>query len=80
MDSWEKKEKAHLKRVQERKKKTTDDTQTPRPKRRMQPDDADMFLKLACALKIIMAQTIKDADMPRAKHLLFAFLLKFLEV
>lgn len=43
----------------------------------MQQDDADNFLKLAAALKILLAHTIRDTDIPRAKELLYGYLRGF---
>ena len=46
----------------------------------MLPGDEDNFLKLATALKIIRARSIKDIDIPRAQALLEGYLIGFLEV
>ncbi|KAG1809601.1 uncharacterized protein BJ212DRAFT_1484307 [Suillus subaureus] len=46
----------------------------------MHADDADNFLNLAAALKIILGWSISDADIPQAKELLNKYLLRFLEV
>lgn len=46
----------------------------------MHEDSGSNFLNLAAALKIILGWTIKDADIPRAKHLLHEYLIKFIKV
>lgn len=46
----------------------------------MHEDSGSNFLNLAAALKIILGRTIKDADIPRAKHLLHEYLIKFIKV
>ena len=47
---------------------------------RMLKGDADNFLKLASALKIILRRSIYDADMPQAKALPEDYLKTFFEV
>ena len=79
-EQWEKNERARLRRLKGKNPKKTDAKPAPRPTPRMHPNDSDHFLKLACALKIILARSIKDADMPRAKELLYGFLQGFLKV
>lgn len=50
------------------------------PKLRMHPDDADNFLKLAAALKIILGRSIQLTDIPRAENLLREYLIGYLSV
>ncbi|KAG1826811.1 uncharacterized protein BJ212DRAFT_1294249 [Suillus subaureus] len=45
----------------------------------MHKDSGSNFLNLAAALKIILGQTIKDADIPQAKHILHEYLIKFIK-
>jgi hypothetical protein len=81
--NWDKNEQARLRRVGKGKQKAggKDDRPIPSPApMRMQADDADIFLKLSAALKIIMARSIDVADLPRAKQLLQNYLLGFLRV
>ncbi|KAL5485641.1 hypothetical protein ACEPAI_6682 [Sanghuangporus weigelae] len=49
-----------------------------RPKLRMHPDDAENFLKLAAALKIVLGRTIRLTDLDRAERLLKEYLEGFL--
>lgn len=53
---------------------------TEKPKPRMHPDDANNFLKLAAALKIILGRTVQCADLPRAERLLKEYLEGYLSV
>jgi hypothetical protein len=77
---WETEEAKRLRRIACGKPKKTDTKAAEKPKRRMPPGDADNFLKLATALKIIMARSIKDSDIPRARELLHDYLVGFLKV
>jgi len=51
-----------------------------KPMLRMLPNDAESFLKLAMALKIIMARSMKDSNIPHARELLYGYLVGFLDV
>jgi hypothetical protein len=55
-------------------------TQDKRPLSRMQEGDAENFLKLAAALKIILGRTVRYDEIGRAKILLTAYLDGFQEV
>lgn len=46
----------------------------------MHPDDADNFLKLAAALKIILGRTVRPDDLLRAELLLKEYLVGYLSV
>lgn len=46
----------------------------------MLPGDSDNFLKLSAALKIILARSVRDSDIRRAKTLLYGYLAGFLKV
>lgn len=46
----------------------------------MHEDDSNNFLKLAAALKIILARTVHEADISRAELLLGQYLEGYLEV
>lgn len=50
------------------------------PKVRMHPDDANNFLKLAAALKILLARTVRLEDLGRAENLLREYLEGYLVV
>jgi hypothetical protein len=52
-EKWDKNEQARLKKIAEGKLKPEKSTAAPKPKPRMLEGDADNFLKLAAALKII---------------------------
>ncbi|KAH9948071.1 hypothetical protein B0H21DRAFT_690747, partial [Amylocystis lapponica] len=60
MKTWQKKEKARLRRIAMGKRRADDGDEpaAPKPKPRMHAQDADNFLSLASALKIILAQCI----------------------
>ncbi len=78
---WLKNEAARIKRINSGKAKASDSEPAPEPAPpRMLEGDSDNFLKLAAALKIILAHSIRDDDIPRAKELLFGYLRTFLEV
>ena len=81
-ENWDKKETARLKRNAKGKgKRGKDDEPIAKPAPlRMHADDADIFLKLSAALKILMARSIKISDLPRAQELLQGYLLGFLRV
>jgi hypothetical protein len=82
-ENWDKNEQARLKRVAKGKQKAggKDDKPIPKPApMRMHADDADFFLKLSAALKIVMARSIDVADLPRTQKLLQDYLLGFLRV
>ncbi|KAL5520523.1 hypothetical protein ACEPAG_9747 [Sanghuangporus baumii] len=51
-----------------------------RPRHRMHPDDAQNFLKLAAALKIVLGRTIRLADLDRAEMLLKEYLEGYLTI
>ena len=65
LDQWQQKDEA---------------TRGAEPRPRMLENDADNFLKLATALKIVLARSIKHQDIPRAKELLLSYLGEFLNV
>ncbi|KAG1797180.1 uncharacterized protein BJ212DRAFT_1289954, partial [Suillus subaureus] len=46
----------------------------------MHEDSGSNFLNLAAALKIILGQTVKDADIPQVKHILHEYLIKFIKI
>ncbi|KAH9914437.1 hypothetical protein B0H21DRAFT_703670, partial [Amylocystis lapponica] len=81
MENWKKNEKARLKRISMGKRRADDGNEpaAPKPKPRMHAQDADNFLLLASALKIILARSIDKADLPRARQLLQDYLLGFLK-
>src|SRR5271170_6904438 len=76
-EKWDKNEQARLKKIAKGTLKAETSTPAPKPKPQMLEGDADNFLKLAAALKIITAQTIRDVDIPRAKSLLYGYLVGF---
>ncbi|PSR70650.1 hypothetical protein PHLCEN_2v13455 [Hermanssonia centrifuga] len=78
---WQKEEAKRLKRIEKGKRKAdgTEETPRPKPRRRMHPRDADNFLSLAAALKILLARSIEIADLDRAQELLQDFLDGFME-
>ena len=77
---WEAEEAKRLRRVTSGKPKKTDNKPADKPERQMLPGDEDNFLKFAAALKIIMARSIDDADIPCARTLLYDYLAGFLKV
>jgi hypothetical protein len=82
-ENWDKNEQARLRRVAKGKQKAGGKDGKPVPKpapMRMHADNADVFLKLSAALKIVMARSIDVADLPRAQQLLQDYLLGFLRV
>jgi hypothetical protein len=82
-ENWDKNEQARLRRVAKGKQKANGKDNQPSSKpgeRRMDVNDADVFLKLSAALKILMARSINTTDLPRAKELLQGYLLGFLQV
>ncbi len=78
---WQKEEAKRLKRIEKGKRKAdgTEETPRPKPRRRMHLRDADNFLSLAAALKILLARSIEIADLDRAQELLQDFLDGFME-
>ncbi|KAG1861529.1 hypothetical protein DFJ58DRAFT_839673 [Suillus subalutaceus] len=83
IESWEKQEQARIQRVASGKQaQNRKDNEPPtHPKdMAMHADDADNFLNLAAALKIILGRSISDTDIPQAKELLNKYLLRFLEI
>jgi hypothetical protein len=89
-EKWQKDERERLNRIDKGTTRTGDDKAAPEPvyddtvplepEARMHPDDADNFLKLATALKIILARTIYIPDLDHAKTLLHEYLVTFLKV
>ncbi|KAH9935850.1 hypothetical protein B0H21DRAFT_711539 [Amylocystis lapponica] len=82
MKTWQKKRK-HASGVIAMGKRRADDGDepaAPKPKPRMHAQDADNFLSLASALKIILARSIDRADLPRARQLLQDYLLGFIKL
>ena len=89
VENWDKKEAARFKRLDKLKEAHS---QPPKPAPRhskptpkpppnpMHHQDADAFLKLCTALKIIMARTIIISQLPRARSLLQDYLWLFVEV
>ena len=65
VDQWEHKDEA---------------TRGAKPSPRMLETDVDNFLKLATAMKIVLARSVRVQDIPRAKELLFQYLKGFHEV
>ena len=80
MENWDKNEQKRLRHLASGSTKPADKNPAPKPTIRMLKGDADNFLKLAAALKIILGRSIYDADMPRAKALLEDYLKTFFEV
>lgn len=67
--TWEKNNKARRRRNEKRasgKANSEPKAKAPRPKRCMHNQDADNFLLLAAAMKILLAQTVDVTDLPRA--------------
>ncbi len=82
MLNWRKSEQKRLKRIENGKRKADGCTEepSPKPKRRMDPRDADNFLNLAAALKILLARSIDISELSRAQKLLQTFLDGFMTV
>ncbi len=82
MYNWRKEEAKRLNRIEKGKRKADGKMEPPRPEptRRMDPRDADNFLKLAAALKILLARSIALSELDRAQELLQGFLDGFHEV
>jgi hypothetical protein len=80
IDKWESEDAKRLRRIASGKPRKTDATAAEKPNRRMLPGDEKNFLKLATALKIVMARSVKDSDIPRARELLYDYLTGFLLV
>ncbi|KAI1786548.1 hypothetical protein LXA43DRAFT_1099092 [Ganoderma leucocontextum] len=77
---WEKDEAACKARLSTRAAKLTDGDPLPEPQPCMLKDDANNFLKLAATLKIILAHSIRDSNIVRAKSLLYDYLRTLLEL
>ena len=58
----------------------TDEPPKPKPKCRMPEGDADNFLNLSAAMKILLARTITKSELPRARELLTDYWWRFLKV
>lgn len=69
-----------MRRIEGGRAAANDDASAERPILRIHPGDADNFLKLATALKIILGRSILLTDLDRAKELLQEYLQKYLEV
>lgn len=68
---WEKKEQARLNRIAKKKSRAGDSEPIPKPDGpRMAENDADTFLSLAAAMKILLARSIDLSELPRARMLL----------
>ena len=80
LTKWEKDEKTRIRKVASGKATENDKKPKPKPKMQMLAEDADNLLKLSAALKIIMARTIDEAELERAKNLLYDYLVTFLKV
>ncbi|KAG1816313.1 uncharacterized protein BJ212DRAFT_1480762 [Suillus subaureus] len=83
IESWEKWEQVRIRRVASGKQaQNRKDNEPPTHLKdmAMHADDADNFLNLAAALKIILGWSISDTDIPQAKELLNKYLLRFLEI
>lgn len=83
LEQWEIKEARRVKRVSRGKRLADGSTEKPAPrpaKPRMHSADADNFLSLAAALKILLARSIELEELPRAQELLQTYLLGFLKV
>ncbi|KAA1479991.1 hypothetical protein DENSPDRAFT_789804, partial [Dentipellis sp. KUC8613] len=74
LQTWQVRETQHLLRVASGKAKKGDENAAPKPTPRMLEGDADNFLKLAAALKIILGRVIREQDIPRACDLLYGYL------
>ena len=59
---------------------SSDDRPKPKPQRRINLKDADNFLKLASAMKILLSRSVTQEELERAKELLQEYLVGFLEV
>lgn len=80
MEKWERGERARQRRRESGTNRAGDDQPAPLPKIRMHADDSDNFLKLAAALKVILARSIRTADLARARALLNEYLQGYLKV
>ncbi|TFY53003.1 hypothetical protein EVJ58_g9693 [Rhodofomes roseus] len=80
--AWKKKDNARKTRIAKGKRRADGEEEPPmpEPKLRMIANDADVFLKLAAALKIILGRSIDCAELPRAQQLLQEYLLEFQEI
>lgn len=80
MANWEDNERKRKNRLRLNKAKAGDDEEAELPVLRMNPNDADNFLKLATALKIMFGRSVRVADLDRAKALLLEYLQGYLKV
>ncbi|GJE84480.1 hypothetical protein PsYK624_005560 [Phanerochaete sordida] len=78
--TWEKNERARQRRNKARAEGDDPEPKQPKPTPRMQSQDADNFLSLAAAMKILLARTIDVKDLPRARELLQDYLDGFLKM
>ena len=82
MKKWEKDEAKRRKRANNGKRANGDTEEKPKekPKCRMHDGDADNFLNLAAAMKILLARTITKSELPRARELLTDYWWRFVKV
>lgn len=80
MANWANNERKRKRRVANGNPKAGDDEEADLPVLRMNPKDADNFLKLATALKIMFGRSVRIVDLARAKVLLLEYLQGYLEV
>ena len=78
--AWQRRERERQARLHHGQPNAGDENPEPEPLPRMHEDDADNFLHLAAALKIILAHAVRDDEIGRAKELLYAYLQGFLRV
>ncbi|KZT04236.1 uncharacterized protein LAESUDRAFT_629493, partial [Laetiporus sulphureus 93-53] len=76
VETWKKKEEARKRRIDKGKRRVdgTEEAPASKPKRRMHADDADNFLSFATALKLILARTVYQPELDRARVLLEEYL------
>lgn len=80
MLNWEDNERKRKRRLAANKAKPSDNEEAEMPVLRMNPNDANNFLKLAAALKIMFGRSVLVEDLERAKALLLEYLQGYLEV
>ncbi|GBE84638.1 hypothetical protein SCP_0606170 [Sparassis crispa] len=82
MKKWQADDTARLRCISKGKRRAdgTKEPRAPKPERRMHPEDADNFLSLAAALKVIMGRSVNVTELPRACKLLQDYLINFLKV
>ena len=80
MEKWRKVEEARIRKVAMGRATEADKAPNPKPKIRMQDEDADNVLKLSAALNIILSRTIILSEQQQAKELLYSYLETFLKV